>query len=79
MPDQRYVKKPIRARQWFTDGDCPAWAQGSVVEFGEYFEIRTREGSLKGVPGDWIMEGVEGEIYPCGAEIFAKTYEPATR
>ena len=27
-------------------------------------------------PGDWIIRGVNGEFYPCKADIFAKTYEP---
>ena len=29
-----------------------------------------------GKPGDWIILGVKGEIYPCKPEIFAETYEP---
>lgn len=27
--------------------------------------------------GDWIITGVKGEVYPCNAEVFAATYEPA--
>lgn len=27
-------------------------------------------------PGDWIIRGVAGELYPCRPEIFEKTYEP---
>jgi hypothetical protein len=27
--------------------------------------------------GDWIIQGVNGEIYPCKPDIFEKTYEPA--
>ena len=26
--------------------------------------------------GDWIIRGVDGEIYPCKHSIFVKTYEP---
>jgi hypothetical protein len=26
-------------------------------------------------PGDWIIKGVQNEIYPCKPEIFATTYE----
>jgi hypothetical protein len=26
-------------------------------------------------PGDWIITGVNGEIYPCTPDIFEKTYE----
>lgn len=28
-------------------------------------------------PGDWIITGVKGERYPCRADIFEMTYEPA--
>jgi hypothetical protein len=26
-------------------------------------------------PDDWIIQGVEGELYPCKPDIFDKTYE----
>lgn len=26
--------------------------------------------------GDWIIEGIKGEFYPCDHEVFEKTYEP---
>ena len=38
-------------------------------------EIDTREGTVVGDSGDYLIVGVEGEIYPCGREIFEKTYE----
>lgn len=27
--------------------------------------------------GDWIIRGIQGELYPCKPDIFARTYEPA--
>ncbi len=39
--------------------------------------IVTLEGRMEFKPGDWIIRGVAGEFYPCKAEIFAATYEPA--
>ena len=27
--------------------------------------------------GDWIIQGVKGEFYPCKPDIFEETYEPA--
>lgn len=39
--------------------------------------LKTLEGDLTVSPGDWIIQGVKGEIYPCKPEIFALTYEPA--
>lgn len=37
--------------------------------------IETLEGSMHANVGDYIIRGVNGEIYPCKADIFEKTYE----
>lgn len=39
-------------------------------------KIRTLEGILCVEFDDYIIKGVEGEIYPCKPDIFEKTYEP---
>jgi len=39
--------------------------------------ITTLEGNMRMTPGDVLITGVKGEIYPCKADIFAATYEPA--
>lgn len=39
--------------------------------------IRTLEGIHLVSWGDWIIQGVKGELYPCKPEIFEMTYEPA--
>lgn len=51
-----------------------------IVEFreveGEKETIETREGMLVAHRGkDYIIRGVEGEIYPIAKTIFEKTYE----
>lgn len=38
-------------------------------------EIKTLEGVMVGNGGDYIIKGVNGEIYPCKPDIFEKTYE----
>lgn len=45
--------------------DAPVWC-----------EIKTLEGTMKANTGDYIIKGVNGEIYPCKPDIFEKTYEP---
>jgi hypothetical protein len=40
------------------------------------FIIKTLEGEMTVSPGDWIIQGVNGELYPCKPDIFEKTYEP---
>jgi len=39
--------------------------------------IRTLEGVMYVGWGDWIIQGVKGELYACKPDIFAATYEPA--
>ena len=50
-----------------------------VVEaepIGERMWIETREGTLVGEPGDWLIRGIDGEPYLCAGDIFRRTYEP---
>lgn len=37
--------------------------------------IETLEGRMTAEPGDWIIRGVAGELYPCKPDIFEATYE----
>lgn len=37
--------------------------------------IQTKEGIMRADPGDWIIRGVQGELYPCKPDIFEATYE----
>lgn len=37
--------------------------------------IDTLEGGHIVCPGDWIITGVKGEMYPCKPDIFEATYE----
>ena len=39
--------------------------------------ILTLEGQMRANVGDWIIQGIKGELYPCKPDIFAATYEPA--
>ena len=40
----------------------------------EYY-VNTLEGPMKVTDGDYIIEGVNGEFYPCKPDIFEQTYE----
>ena len=73
--NMRFRKRPvvIEATQWFKLGD-----HSGVVEYGVNGcgWIETLEGGHVVSPGDWIITGVKGELYPCKPEIFEMTYEP---
>lgn len=38
--------------------------------------IETLEGNMTASPGDWIIRGTAGELYPCKPDIFVNLYEP---
>jgi hypothetical protein len=44
---------------------------------GDTMIIPTLEGDHTASAGDWIIRGVQGELYPCKPDIFAQTYEAA--
>ena len=44
----------------------------------ETVKIKTLEGVMNAVQGDYIIKGTKGEIYPCKPEVFKETYEYVT-
>ena len=48
---------------------------GEVWRAGDYLYIGTLEGTHRADPGDWIIRGVKGELYPCKPDIFEATYD----
>lgn len=86
----KYRKKPvvIEAVQWWKDGDHPQVveipekvrdtidARSTALELNKMRWIGTLEGGHLVTPGDWIIKGVKGELYPCKPDIFEATYEP---
>jgi hypothetical protein len=78
----KYRKKPvvIEAYQPF-NGTMPLWFE-KALESGKVrelvsggFTVETLEGDMHANPGDFIIQGINGELYPCKPDIFAKTYE----
>ena len=41
--------------------------------------VKTLEGDMVANRGDFIIQGVEGEYYPCREDIFYKTYQITDR
>jgi hypothetical protein len=46
-------------------------------ENDDCYLIPTLEGTMRFNRGEMLITGVKGEIYPCKADLFAATYEPA--
>jgi len=84
---RKFRKKPvvIEAVQWFKHGDHPDVKKVELAEFNcsncgkksdDHGTIKTLEGVMYVCPGDWIILGIAGELYPCKPNIFEATYEP---
>lgn len=79
----KFRKKPvvIEAFRFQIDDIMPDWFMDRVTnniiithEDGTC-DINTLEGMMKANKGDYIILGVNGEVYPCKPDIFEKTYE----
>lgn len=67
--------------EWFhkaiTDGVIETYNMGKMHDptKATFIIIRTLEGDMRAELGDYIIRGINGEIYPCKPAIFEKTYE----
>lgn len=88
----KYRKKPVVVDTFRYDGDlidsngnyyAPDWMVDAFKTGVAYYEgpgelfIKTLEGDHHVSVGDYVIQGVNGELYPCKPDIFEKTYEPA--
>jgi len=77
-----FTEDQIATPTWMNDA-CNVWPSFGGAAFepehpeGPRIVISTLEGVMIAKPGDWIIRGVAGEIYPCKPEIFDATYEKA--
>jgi len=51
----------------------------SAFQTTEQVKIETLEGLMTAEVGDWIIKGIQGEIYPCKNSIFKATYQVESR
>ena len=78
----KFRKKPVIVEAVQFEGTLNSLIAFAVPEASQQLGIRsaqihTLEGVMTALPGDWIIRGIKGEIYPCKPDIFAATYEPA--
>lgn len=74
--------KPIvrQAIQWtgHNVAEVKEWVGNNIwhnIHSPDVLYVNTLEGQVITRRGDYIIKGIEGEFYPCKAEIFKKTYE----
>lgn len=71
--------------QWLHKAWNETWPNAGAVSCEDFptsdgtdrLVIATLEGTHTVSWGDWIIQGVKGELYPCKPDIFEATYEPA--
>ena len=78
----KFVKRPIviEAEQYRAGMQSGSFAEDVIAGIVRYLEggtmsIRTLEGEMVAHPGDWIIRGVKGELYPCRDDIFRASYD----
>ena len=76
----KYRKKPVVIEAVKFTGknyeEVQKFASGSLsLNNGNVLSIKTLEGEMLVSKGDYVIKGINGEIYPCKPDIFEKTYE----
>jgi len=89
--NKKYRKKPviIEAMQFTTNNEIGSPTMDKIVNWmnqgkekinawhnGTDIYIFTLKGEMKASVGDFIIQGINGEFYPCKPDIFEKTYDP---
>lgn len=59
---------------WTTQGDGALWCNADPKDNEQLF-LSTLESTYEVSWGDWIIQGINGELYPCKPDIFLLTYE----
>ena len=54
-----YVKRPLPTR---------------ALQIEQTFWVKTLEGNFQAKEGDYLIEGIKGELYACDREIFETSY-----
>jgi hypothetical protein len=71
----KFRKKPVVIEAWqFNGTNFPAVYP--FIWVGRELKVETLAGDMTVSPGDWVITGVKGEVYPCKPDIFEATYEP---
>ncbi len=84
----KYRKKPVVIEAKLFDGTresaarittwMDVFASGYIIQSTTdvcELHIETLEGLMHVSPGDYVIQGVANEFYPCKPAIFAETYE----
>ncbi|MCC0671557.1 hypothetical protein IC216_06130 [Clostridioides sp. ES-S-0145-01] len=82
----KFMKKPVEVEvfklgydvepKWFIENDRVCnFIQEKCISGNVSCDLETLEGTMRANKGDYIIQGIKGEIYPCKADIFEMTYQ----
>ncbi|HIE4742952.1 hypothetical protein ND433_01070 [Clostridioides difficile] len=82
----KFKKKPVEVEafrlgydiepEWFFENSRVCnFIQEKCIDGNVSCDLKTLEGTMRANKGDYIIQGVKGEIYSCKADIFEMTYE----
>ena len=86
----KYKKKPVVIDAWKVEhllqeaetrwSDLPqpirdAYEEGKIIFMPDRLTIKTLEGVMTASLQDYVIRGVQGELYPCKPDIFEETYD----
>ena len=78
----KFRKKAIEVDAFQWTGQPPFhWPQWAKDDMRIRYEISNLQidvdtgGAARCNKGDWVIKGVNGEVYPCSIDVFEKTYE----
>lgn len=81
----KYRKKPVVVEAWLFDSEQEGRRLQNIDSrisynpesegWEDFLIIKTLEGDMTAKRGDYIIQGVQGEFYPCKPDIFEATYE----
>ncbi|HFH0183920.1 TPA: hypothetical protein ACGI7I_002234 [Clostridioides difficile] len=82
----KFKKKPVEVEafrlgydiepEWFFENSRVCnFIQEKCIDGNVSCDLKTLEGTMRANKGDYIIQGVKREIYPCKADIFEMTYE----
>ena len=58
-----------------TDWFRYAYEHGLARNGSDGLTLETLEGAMYVIPGDWIIKGIKGELYPIRNDIFIASYD----
>ena len=80
----QFRKRPVvvEAEQFTGDGIPALYKNDDRVQFfssstgqDTWLRVYTLEANMLAQPGDYIITGIKGEVYPCKPDIFEATYD----